>query len=145
MMKRLLLASTIVLPVLGLTVAASRGNAQILPPLASYTCNPESCFAIATGVGFFSSGMIIKGVWIVGDEQPKPYGTARAAITSMGCTLTVTIESLGYATSSPVLGDGVVADAVATQVGMQLLHGQQIRYLGYSTGFVEPSPEVPCI
>ena len=36
--------------------------------------------------------------------------TVQTGVASNGCTVQVQIESVGYQTSNPVLGDGVLAD-----------------------------------
>ena len=130
--------------VFALTIATSPGNAQI--QYSSYTCDPDSCFDIAEGTGNFFSGITVTGVWLIGDENPiKRYKTAKAEIMSLGCTQTVTIESLGYDTVNIFFGEGVLADAVGSQGGVQLLHGQQVKYFVGSSSFTEPSPAVPCL
>lgn len=114
--------------------------------LDGYVCAPTSCLNIADGVGFFSSSISIIGTWVNpagGGKGTKKIG-ASTTVSSLGCTQPVTIEGVAYQTSNPVLGGGILADSTGSQGDVTLIEVQKVRYFSGSTGFVHPSPVVPC-
>jgi hypothetical protein len=65
-----------------------------------YDCDPTTCLDITVGTGYFESGTTITGYWLYdGKEYPKAAG---AFIISVGCTVQVTIESVGYENFEPL-------------------------------------------
>ena len=140
-MKRIncLLSPSVGLAVFFLLAGAPQSNAQTF---VGYTCNPSTCFNEATGTGFFSSGITVTGQWAF---QSKTYNKGvRAAFTSLGCTQSVTIESLGYDTYSDVFGAGVYGHSAASQAGVTLIDADMYRYYRNAIQIVNPMPTVPC-
>jgi hypothetical protein len=66
--------------------------------------------------GYFIGKISVTGYWRY-NQTPEGGGvmrtiekTVQTGVASNGCTVQVQIESVGYQTSNPVLGDGVLAD-----------------------------------
>lgn len=120
---------------------------QAQPALLSYDCTPSSCLNFAGGVGFFSSGMTVVGSF---DRGGGTTGSRTASVTlaSNGCTVPVSINSLGYSIAATgLLGDSIVAEATGSQLGIDLLRAVRRRYYNGSTLTTEPpdTTTVGCI